>query len=94
MLKRNPEVCGGGGIIRDNKGFSVAAFGAHLGINTINVAEALAMEIGIEWCVQNGHRNLELERLLINWILDESSPPWNIMDTILKIKRLLELWNK
>ncbi|XP_060195288.1 uncharacterized protein LOC132624540 [Lycium barbarum] len=91
--KGNPGNNGGGGVIRNNRGFLIAAYGINFGITTNNVAEALAMKIGIDWCTQNGYKCLDIEsdsKLLVDWIMDEYNPPWNIIDTILDIKKLLE----
>lgn len=46
--KGNPGLCGGGGIIRNAKDLMIAAFGSPLGINTSNMAEAGALNIGID----------------------------------------------
>lgn len=53
------------------------------------MTEAKALNIGIEWCIQNDISKLEIEsdsKLLIEWILHSKDPPWNLWDIIRKIK--------
>ncbi|XP_059309685.1 uncharacterized protein LOC132060772 [Lycium ferocissimum] len=83
---------GGGGIIRDENGLMKVAYGKSFGINTNSLAEYLALELGLEWCVTNGVTDLEVEfysKLLGEWIHNSSTPPWNIWNSVGRIKALL-----
>lgn len=76
--KGNPGQSGGGGVIRDENGFTKMAYGKSFGIQTNNIVEALSLEIGLKWCVTKGFRQLEVEldsKLLVEWINNSSKPP-------------------
>ncbi|KAK4373278.1 hypothetical protein RND71_008662 [Anisodus tanguticus] len=49
----NTGISGGGGIIRDHHGHLVNAYAEPLGIMTNNMAEAVTLRTGIEWCIKD-----------------------------------------
>ncbi|XP_060201962.1 uncharacterized protein LOC132630398 [Lycium barbarum] len=55
------EICGGGGVIRNNKGKLIQAYSMNLGKGTSNWAEAKALQHGIEWCINECWRKIIVE---------------------------------
>jgi len=87
----NSGKIGGGGILRDHQGNMIYAFSIPLGIGSNNLAETLAAQQGIYWCVQHGFKKIILEvdsKLLNNWISYKSKPPWQIQQHIRELIRL------
>ncbi|KAF3680155.1 hypothetical protein FXO37_03471 [Capsicum annuum] len=58
--KDNTGPCGGRGIIGDDKGHFVNLYNVTTRYKTNNMAETVALSIGIEWCIQQGSRKLKL----------------------------------
>lgn len=55
----------------------IAAYATLLGCMTNNIAEALALKIGIEWCRNNDITYLQIEcdsKLLVDWINSKNGP--------------------
>ncbi|XP_059277795.1 uncharacterized protein LOC132031972 [Lycium ferocissimum] len=55
------ELCGGGGVIRNDKGKLIQAYSMNLGKGTSNCAEAKALQHGTEWCISEGWRKIIVE---------------------------------
>ncbi|KAH0746409.1 hypothetical protein KY285_008066 [Solanum tuberosum] len=75
---KNPDIIGGGGILRDSLGKMVYAFTIPLGVGTNNRVETLAAIHGLQWCVQHGYKNIILKvdsELLTKWIAQNIKPP-------------------
>ncbi|WMV32826.1 hypothetical protein MTR67_026211 [Solanum verrucosum] len=88
----NPGKIGGGGILRDHQGNMIYAFSIPLGIGSNNLAETLAAQQGIYWCVQHSFKKIILEvdlKLLANWISYKSKPLWQIQQHIRELMRLV-----
>ncbi|KAH0697746.1 hypothetical protein KY289_015228 [Solanum tuberosum] len=88
----NPGKIGGGGILRYHQGNMINAFSIPLGTGTNNLAETLAAQQGIYWCVQHGFKKIILEvdsKLMANWISYKSKPPWQIQQHIRELIRLV-----
>ncbi|KAH0650859.1 hypothetical protein KY289_031098 [Solanum tuberosum] len=65
------------------------AYAMPLGIETNNYAETMAMKTGVEWCMTNGVRNIEIEcdsLLLVDWILTNNHTPRKLQDAINNIR--------
>jgi len=87
----NSGKIGGGGILRDHQGNMIYAFSIPLGIGSNNLAETLAAQQGIYWCVQHGFKKIILEvdsKRQNNWISYKSKPPWQIQQHIRELIRL------
>lgn len=75
--KGNLGPAGGGGIVRDDQDRVIVAYATPLGCMTNNMAEALTLKIGIEWCRNNGIADLEIgcdSKLLVDWINSNNNP--------------------
>ncbi|KAH0714447.1 hypothetical protein KY285_007229 [Solanum tuberosum] len=86
-------ICGGGGVVRDNKGRIICAYSIHLGPGTSNMAKAASMLFGIKWCVNNGHSVIIGETdslLIIKCVRREWKVPWRILHIINEIQELVE----
>lgn len=59
--KGNPGLSGGGEIIRDEHDRMISAYATSLGLKTNNLADALALKIGVDWCRNTGITKLEIE---------------------------------
>ncbi|KAJ8541681.1 hypothetical protein K7X08_002497 [Anisodus acutangulus] len=53
--------CGGGGILRNDKGKCISAYNNNLGKGTSNWAEAKALQHGLEICLNKGWRKIRIE---------------------------------
>ncbi|XP_060195030.1 uncharacterized protein LOC132624241 [Lycium barbarum] len=87
----NPGPSGGGGILRNSQGHMISAFAAPFGLVFNNNGEALAILIGIEWCLSHNYMNIVVESdslLAVYWIVDIAKPPWDLADTINNIKAI------
>ncbi|OIT33355.1 PREDICTED: uncharacterized protein LOC109206109 [Nicotiana attenuata] len=85
----NPGKIGVGTIIRDQHGNFIHAMATPLGEGTNNQAEAAI--VGVQWCLENGYTKTHLKvdsALLINWINNNSEPPWSLQMLIQKLKDL------
>ena len=80
--KGNPGLSGGGGILRDVSGPFIFAFAGCFGYGTSLQAEAKALLLGLQLCVQRTMvRQLVVEsdsRLLIQILTNNSQCPWSI----------------
>ncbi|OIT22092.1 hypothetical protein A4A49_54076 [Nicotiana attenuata] len=93
----NPGISGGGGVIRRHTGEMVGAFAASFGTQSNNAAESMALNMGLQWCIDQGHKNIivELDSLLvINWMLGKFNPPWSLLTTIEEAKRKTNFFNE
>ncbi|XP_075095190.1 uncharacterized protein LOC142173491 [Nicotiana tabacum] len=91
--KGNPGPAGGGSIVRNDQGKIIISYAAPLGCMTNNMAEAMALKIGIEWCRNVGITELEIDydsKLLVDWISNNNDPPWTLWDILNKIKYYLQ----
>ena len=90
--KGNPGVSGGGGILRNSAGCMVFAFSGYLGRCTNLQAEAKALLIGLQLCVQRGFMGnlmVETDSLLLQRILSRSYRcPWSIRGEVGKIEQV------
>lgn len=59
--KGNPGTSGAGRYLRDHNGNLVMTFRSFLGNCTNNFAEASAILIGMNWCINNGVLNVIIE---------------------------------
>ncbi|XP_059301809.1 uncharacterized protein LOC132053715 [Lycium ferocissimum] len=55
------DYCGGGGLIRNDKGKMISAYNISLGKGTSNWAEAKALQYRLKWCISRGWNNIMLE---------------------------------
>ncbi|XP_060202495.1 uncharacterized protein LOC132630930 [Lycium barbarum] len=88
------DECGGGGLIRDDKGRLSFAYSINLGKGTNNWAEAKALQYGVDWCMNKGWYNIVIEvdsLLLVRAIQGKTKVPWNIPQIVKWIQGLLEL---
>ncbi|WMV50073.1 hypothetical protein MTR67_043458, partial [Solanum verrucosum] len=77
----NPGKIGGGGILRDDRGYIIYAFAIPFGEGTNDQAEVQAACYGLNWCIQHGYNNILLEvdsELLTKWLSQMSIPPWRL----------------
>ncbi|WMV32723.1 hypothetical protein MTR67_026108 [Solanum verrucosum] len=77
----NPRKIGGGGILRDDRGYIIYAFAIPFGEGTNNQAEVQAACYGLNWGIQHGYNNILLEvdsELLTKWLSQMSIPPWRL----------------
>lgn len=91
--KGNPGASGGGGCLRDHNGNLVMAFRSFLGNCTNNFAEASAILIDMNWCINNGILNVIIESdsmIVINSINKKMTSHWQIRSIIEKIEDLKE----
>ncbi|XP_060211737.1 uncharacterized protein LOC132639298 [Lycium barbarum] len=91
--KGNPGLSGGGGVIRNHQGKLISAFSSPLGCMTNNLSEATALQTGLKWCIDNAIRKIEVESdslMLIKWIQNFASMPWNLQMVVMDIRTSLE----
>ncbi|OIT30843.1 putative ribonuclease h protein, partial [Nicotiana attenuata] len=85
--------CGGGGIIRNQKGKFIMAYSIPLGEGTSNYAEAEALLFELKWCAD---RDLKMaigesdSLLIVKCVKREWKPPWNISKQIKEIQKMIE----
>jgi len=87
----NPGRIGAGGILRDQTGAMLLAFATPLGEGTNNQAEIGAAIFGMSWVLQMGYKSVVLEvdsQLLVDWITQKATPPWNINTQIQQLQEL------
>ncbi|XP_070056600.1 uncharacterized protein [Nicotiana tomentosiformis] len=76
--KGNLGPSGGGGIVRHEKREMIIAYAMPLGIVTNNTAETLALKAGIEWCIDQNVKKLEIENdslMLVQWLTNTTNIP-------------------
>lgn len=79
----NPGNCGGGGVIRDNRGFFKAAFSSLLGYGTNNMAELKAIILGIKLCKDLRFFQVEIacdSALMVQWINSGKCSAWYLWE--------------
>lgn len=79
----NPGSCGGGGVIRDDKGRFLAAFSTKFGFGTNNEAELRALNCGLVLCKELGFQNIVIESdsmLVVNWLREKECTMWYLWD--------------
>nr|XP_027118775.1 uncharacterized protein LOC113736018 [Coffea arabica] len=91
--KGNPGVGGGGGVLRDSTGLPLIAFSAYLGETTSLRAEARALLIGLQTCIQKGFEDICVQSdslVLIGIIQRRTQYPWQIRREVNQIWKLVE----
>ncbi|XP_027118292.2 uncharacterized protein [Coffea arabica] len=91
--KGNPRVGGGGGVLRDSTGLPLIAFSAYLGETTSLRAEARALLIGLQTCIQKGFEDICVQSdslVLIGIIQRRTQYPWQIRREVNQIWKLVE----
>ncbi|GLJ44608.1 hypothetical protein SUGI_0937570 [Cryptomeria japonica] len=93
----NPGKLGYGAIIRDELGNFVGANFGPLGINTNNLAELLGLLAGLEWCVDRGFHDIEVEgdsQIILNGITKQKFENWKLEVCHPKVQRLCDSLNR
>ncbi|XP_027102724.1 uncharacterized protein [Coffea arabica] len=91
--KGNPGVGGGGGVLRDSTGLPLIAFSAYLGETTSLHAEARALLIDLQTCIQKGFEDICVQSdslVLIGIIQRRTQYPWQIRREVNQIWKLVE----
>ncbi|OVA11456.1 Ribonuclease H domain [Macleaya cordata] len=79
----------GGGVIRDNQGWIVAAFHRFYSSGTNNLAESRALLDGLDLCCQMGIRRIAVRvdsKLVASWYHFRSDIPWTLLRWWQKIR--------
>lgn len=69
--------CGGGGVIRDDKGNFVAGFSASYGMGTNTRGELQAVQYGLLLCMQGRLFSVQLEsdsKMIVDWLQGKALP--------------------
>ncbi|OVA20883.1 Ribonuclease H domain [Macleaya cordata] len=83
----------GGGVIRDNQGWIVAAFHRFYGSGTNNLAESRALLDGLDLCSQMGIRRIAVRvdsNLVASWYHYNRNIPWRVLRWWQKIRHLAQ----
>ncbi|KAH0702556.1 hypothetical protein KY285_016834 [Solanum tuberosum] len=83
------------GNFQGHHGEFISAFSAPLVAN--NVAESLALCIGIEWCKENGINMIIVDldsSLVISWVTGKMKPPWNLRHNIDTIQNTITTFDE
>ena len=86
--KGNPGWSGGGGILRDSSGSPVFDFSAFFGRRSNLHAEALAMQTGLQLCVEKGFSSVDIQsdsQVLVGIVQRRLRCPWQIRREIEQI---------
>ncbi|XP_059077111.1 uncharacterized protein LOC131876235 [Cryptomeria japonica] len=93
----NPGKSGYGAIIRDELGNFVGANFGPLGINTNNLAELARLLAGLEWCVDQGFHDIEVEgdsQIILNGMTKQKFENWKLEACRPKVQRLCDSLNR
>ena len=91
--KDNPEVGGGGGVLRDSTGLPLVAFSAFFGITTCLRAETVALLVGLQTCANRGFTNIWVQSdslVLVGVLQRRTQCPWQIRHEVRQIWQLVE----
>lgn len=94
--KGNLGSSGGGGNLRDDNGQLVLAYAEYYGECSNNVAESKAILYGIQWCITNGFKNVDIESdsmIIINMINDQNKINQHILHITSRINNLKKQGN-
>ncbi|KAK4709692.1 hypothetical protein R3W88_004205 [Solanum pinnatisectum] len=75
----------------------ILAFATPLGEGTNNQVEVRPAVFGMTWLLQIGYRNVILEvdsQLLVDWIMQNATPPWSIHAQVQQLMELIRQANK
>ncbi|KAK4353203.1 hypothetical protein RND71_028721 [Anisodus tanguticus] len=84
----------GGGVLRDYAGHLLMAFSAYFGCCSNNYADSQALKIGLNWCLDHGFSEVNIESdslLVIQMIKGEIKPFWHIKEDIRQIQAMRTL---
>ncbi|XP_060178282.1 uncharacterized protein LOC132608243 [Lycium barbarum] len=82
--KRNGKA-GIGGVVRNENGDFIFAFSIPVQARSSNQAEAIAARFGVDWCIQHGHSNIQLELdslLVTNMLIQKGTNNLKLKETI------------
>lgn len=88
----NPGMAASGGILRDHRGVTIAAFGSFLGHKPILYAELMAVCEGLELASRLGHSVLEVESdsaTVVSWIHSKGPVRWDYSYLLRRACRLI-----
>ncbi|OVA11571.1 Ribonuclease H domain [Macleaya cordata] len=91
MLKTGGYIVAGGGVVRDNSGYIVAAFHSYYGSGTNNMAESRALLDGLLLCSQIGVRRIAVRvdsKLVASLFHYKYKIPWTILQWWRRIRDL------